>query len=134
MKPFLFVFIVSSTLPLFIYWVGFYTFNSYGDHLGYFGIFSVFLIHVLVWSLLGGLGFFVYVVFAKHFLKVSQLPFKYLAILGLLIGVSHLLAQLNIRYFIEVIPLATVMSLLYCFILHYLVARQVKIKARLNVK
>jgi len=126
LKQFLLIFIISSVPPLFIYWVGIYAFDNYAAHLGYFGLFSVFSIHVLVWGLLGGVGFVISSILTKHSLKGRKLPFKYLAILGLLIGTSHFLVQLNIENFLVMLPLAVLISWFCSSILYHLLARQVK--------
>ena len=124
LKQFLLIFIIYSVPPLLIYWFCMYAIDNYDTHLGDFGLFSVFSIHVLVWGLLGGIGFVISSVFTKHFLKYRKLPFKYLAILGLLIGTSHLLVQLNIENFLVMLPLAVLISWFCSSIMYHLLARQ----------
>ncbi|MGF1698482.1 hypothetical protein L4C54_22840 [Vibrio lamellibrachiae] len=118
MKQFFLIFVISSTPPLLIYWVGINAFSNYTGHLGYFGLFPVFSTHVLIWGLLGGSGFAISSVLAKHSLKYQRLPFKNLAILGLLIGTSHIITQLNIEYFLTMLPLSLFISWVFSSFLY----------------
>lgn len=126
LKQFILIIIIASIPPMFIYWLGIYAFDNYSAHLGYFGIFSVFSIHVFMWGLLGGIGFVISSALTKHSLKDRKLPFKCIAILGLLIGTSHFLVQLNIEKFLVMLPLAVFISWFYSAILYHFFAIQVK--------
>ncbi|WOT04386.1 hypothetical protein [Shewanella youngdeokensis] len=110
MKQFFLIFIMSSIPPFLIYWVGINTFDNYAAHLGYFSLFPVFSIHALVWGLLGGGGFIISSFVTKQSLNNKKFSFKHLAILGLLIGTSHFIAQFNIEYFLAMLPLPVLIS------------------------
>ncbi len=93
-------------------------------HLGCFGLFSVFSIYVLVWGLLGGVGFIISCVLTKSSGKGIDLPFKYLATLGLIIGVSHFVAQLNVDNFLAMLPIPILLSWFCSSVLFHITAKQ----------
>jgi len=102
-----FIFIICSSIPAFcIYLISIYGFDNCDVHLGCFSLFTLFCTYVLVWSFLGYIGF----IFAKSSSKKVNLPYKYLALLGLIIGLSHFLVQINIGYFLVMLPLPVLLS------------------------
>ena len=90
-----------------------------------FWLFSVFSIYVLVWGLLGGVGFIISCVLTKSSVKGIDLPFKYLASLGLIIGVSHFVVQLNIDNFLVMLTIPILLSSFCSSVLFHISAKQV---------
>jgi hypothetical protein len=126
LKQFFLIYIFSSIPPLFIYLVSIYGLGNCDVHLGCFGLFSVFSMYVLVWSLLGGVGFVIASVLAKSSMARVSFPLKYLAGLGFLIGTSHFIVQLNIENFLVMLPIPVLLSCFCSFILYQSLAKQVK--------
>ena len=108
-----------------VYLVSIYGFDNCDVHLGCFGLFSVFSIYVLVWGLLGGIGFIISSVLTKSSVKGKDLSLKYLATLGLLIGASHFIVQFNIENFLVMLPVPLFLSWLCSSVLYHLSERQV---------
>ncbi|WP_130257392.1 hypothetical protein [Pseudoalteromonas phenolica] len=125
MKQFFLIYIFSTIPPLIIYLISIYGFDNCDVHLGCFGLFSVFSIYVLVWGLLGGAGFIIFSVLTKSSVKGRVLPYKYLATLGLLIGASHFIVQLNIENFLVILPVPILLSWFCSSVLFHLSAKQV---------
>ena len=102
-----------------IYWVGIYAFDDYAGHLGYFSLLPVFSTHVLVWSALGASGFAISSILMTRFVESRKLTLNHLTILGLIIGSTHLIAQLKVDYFLVMLPLPMLLAWLYSTALYH---------------
>jgi preprotein translocase subunit Sss1 len=94
-------------MPAFcIYLISIYGFDNCDVHLGCFSLFTLFCTYVLVWSVLGYIGF----VLTRKSSKEEYFPYKNVALLGFIIGLSHFLVQINIGYFLIMLPLPVLLS------------------------
>jgi hypothetical protein len=122
LKNFLLIYIFSVIPSLIIYLVSIYGFDNCDTHLGCFGLFSVFSIYVFVWGFVGGLGVIASTFFTKASFTIN-LPLKCLVILGLIIGCSHFIVQLNIENSISLLPLSFLIAFCVNLFMSHLVTK-----------